>query len=632
VPDTSRSFRSPLLIFSIWLLTLFFTYWVYLPGLDGPALFDDSVNLQTLASLEDNPSLASDVVLGNDSGPTGRPVSMLTFALEKLYFDNGVRGQKRTNLLIHLVSGSVLALLLYLLLSYYSSHGAAGLALALSALWLLSPLFVSTVLYPVQRMAQLSTFFMFASMLVYAVWRLRWLRGHAGWYVVIFLPALVVSAILSKENGLMVVPVIVLMEILWFQFRGRDRQTNKFFKWISLTLVSIGVLCLVLFQILNPDWVSNGYLTRPFTLTGRLLTEGRILWDYISQLLMPEVARMGVYQDDIVVSSSMAVPESTRDAWLAWAGVGLLTLICCFFRAGRYFAFAVLLFLVGHLMESTILSLELYFEHRNYFPSAGIFLMIGLLVSGLLKLLPEVKNVLLTMIVCYALFLSTQTSSQAQVWSSDDLIRIAAANAHPRSPRANINMAVLLARYGALNEALEFSDRAASIVVERAGDLDIRNILLSCYANHPLPDAVFNGLPLWSARGRVISATNAFHFLVRKLQNGECPALDTVLIADKFAGLLLGDPARATVTAEVYAALAVLENTLQRYQNAYDYSDYFLDLSPDNARGLLMKLHFATALGEREDAELVRSRLNMLEEAGLLTLGEQHTLSLYSEN
>ena len=629
--DMPGSIRAPLLV-SIWLMTLLFTYWVYLPGLDGPALFDDSVNLQTLASLEDNPSLAVDVVLGNNSGPTGRPVSMLTFAVEKLYFDNGVQGQKRVNLLIHLACGTVLALLLYLLLNYYNSHGSADLAIAVSALWLLSPLFVSTVLYPVQRMAQLSTLFMFASMLMYALWRLRWLREHAGWYVVAGLPILVALAILSKENGLMVVPVIVLMEILWFQFRGRDGQTNRFFKWISLALVSIGLLCLVLFQTLNPDWVTNGYLARPFTLTGRVLTEGRILWDYIAQLLMPEVARMGVYQDDIVVSSSFTDPASTGDAWLAWAGVGLLTLVCCFFRAGRYFAFAVLLFLVGHTMESTVLSLELYFEHRNYFPAAGIFLLIALLVSASLKFLPEIKNVLLAILACYAVFISTQTSSQAQIWSSDDLIRITAVNAHPQSPRANINMAVLLARYGALNEALEFSDRAANITQERAGDIDIRNILLSCYANQPLPDDIFNELPLWSAEGRVISATNAFHFLVRKLQNGECPALDTVHIADKLAGLLLGDPARATVTAEVYAALAVLENILQRYQYAYHYSNLFLGLSPDNTRGLLMKLHFATALGEKEGAELVRSRLIMLEEAGLLTVGEQQTLSLYSEN
>ena len=45
-------------------------------------------------------------------------------------------------------------------------------------------------------------------------------------------------------------------------------------------------------------------------------------------------------------------------------------------------AFAVLFFLAGHILESSIFPLELIFEHRNYLPSFGPWFALG--VSGLL--------------------------------------------------------------------------------------------------------------------------------------------------------------------------------------------------------------------------------------------------------
>jgi len=54
-------------------------------------------------------------------------------------------------------------------------------------------------------------------------------------------------------------------------------------------------------------------------------------------------------------------------------------------------------------------------------------------------------------------------------------------------------------------------------------------------------------------------------------------------------------------------------------------------LSPGNAQGLLMKLHFVTALGKVDAAEAVKFQLKQLQDQGKLTVGEQQTLSLYQE-
>ena len=616
----------------LWLAVLAMTCWVYWPGLDGPSIFDDGSNLRVLEILEDNPQNVRDVVFGNKSGPLGRPLSMLSFSLEKLYFDDGVRGEKRTNLFIHLLCGSLVTILFILLLNYIGNPAAVGLAIALSAIWMLSPLFVSTVLYSVQRMAQLSTLFMLASLIVYVIWRIRWLRGGSSWYLPPIVLVLVAMAILSKENGIVALPILVLLEMLWFQFRDREGSAHTLFKRISLSLCGVAIFSVIIFQLLYPEWVASGYKVRPFTLTERALTEGRILWDYIFQIFLPDVSRMGAYHDDIVLSTSLSSPGTTRTAWLAWGFVAIAIGACCFSRYGRYLAFAMLLFLVGHAVESSVFALELYFEHRNYFPSVGLLLLLGVVLGKVLRVLPELKNIVLFGLASFALLISLKTSSQVHIWSSDPLLRMTSVNAHPQSYRANINMAVLLARYGALEEAWEFSRRASLLTAERTGDIGVRSMLLNCYANAPISSTSLDGLELWSAQGRIISGTNALHYLVRKLQNGECPAVDSMAIADKFSALLLGDPAQAEVTAEVYAGLAVLENSLQRYQKAYDYTNLFLSLSSGNARGLLMKLHFATALGKTDSTDLARSKLLMLEDSGLLTLSEQQTLSLYSEN
>jgi len=77
--------------------------------------------------------------------------------------------------------------------------------------------------------------------------------------------------------------------------------------------------------------------------------------------------------------------------------------------------------------------------------------------------------------------------------------------------------------------------------------------------------------------------------------------------------------------------LAVLENKLQRWQYANAYIDLFLEQSPGNAQGLLMKLHFNRALGKVAQADEVMATLQEMQQRGQLTVGEQQTLSLYLE-
>ena len=55
----------------------------------------------------------------------------------------------------------------------------------------------------------------------------------------------------------------------------------------------------------------------------------------------------------------------------------------------------------------------------------------------------------------------------------------------------------------------------------------------------------------------------------------------------------------------------------------------FLALSPNNVRGMLMQLHFTTALGLEHEQAALLERLLALQAAGTLDEGQQQTLALY---
>ncbi|MBN2854851.1 MAG: hypothetical protein JXK51_01255, partial [Halothiobacillaceae bacterium] len=86
---------------------LLFAVLVYWPGLSGGYIFDDFGNLV------DNAAMAPDAVRAHfwaavwssGSGPTDRPISMLTFALQDWFTGLAPWPFKFVNLLIHLANG-----------------------------------------------------------------------------------------------------------------------------------------------------------------------------------------------------------------------------------------------------------------------------------------------------------------------------------------------------------------------------------------------------------------------------------------------------------------------------------------------------------------------------------------------
>lgn len=425
------------------LLALLVSVAVYWTGLNGPFLLDDPSNLEVIRLWLKGKVLLAEAILPQPSLIYSRPVAMASFVLNALVFGDSGFGFKLGNLLVHLACGVLGYAVLRRVLrqdARLALH-ASLLAALITAIWLLHPLHVSTVLYAVQRMAQLSALFTLAAVWVFLVARQQLAAGPtraAQLNLFISFPALLLLGVLSKQNAAIAPAICLALELAYFGKNTRPGATVRNFFTVFLALPALAVAGILL---LAPRRLLATYDEWDFTLPERLLTQARALVDYIGMLLLPRGPRMGLYTDDFVVSHGLLSPPSTLWCILALAGVSALAVVVRK-RAPSVFA-GWFFFLAAHAVESGFLPLELYYEHRNYLPAFGLFLA----VAGLLALVPAFKtNVLaprklgLLAVGGLALVLALATHGRALVWRDIGTIAQLGAATHPDSMRAQFDV------------------------------------------------------------------------------------------------------------------------------------------------------------------------------------------------
>src|SRR6185437_6164924 len=233
---------------------------------------------------------------------------------------------KPTNLAIHVLCGlAMLWLTVQIFRRWQLTHEhARWYALVLAAAWLWLPLNVDTVLYIIQRMAQLAALFMLLALGCYMTAREAIERGRRSGQLLLWIgvPALTLLAALSKENGVLALPLTLVLELFLFQTsrRGRPPSIRLFF----VLTTGLPLLAVVIYTATHPGFVLAGYSVRDFTLAQRLLTEPRVLWHYVQTLLVPIGRYMGFFQDNFPLSTGALRPWTTLPALIAWLAVAAL--------------------------------------------------------------------------------------------------------------------------------------------------------------------------------------------------------------------------------------------------------------------------------------------------------------------
>ena len=218
----------------------------YRPALSGAFELDDLSNLSGLAYVQDADS-ALDFTLSGDAGPTGRPLALLTFALQADAWEEGASAFLNVNLLIHLLNALLLAWCLFQLasLSSVERRNALLVAAAAASVWVTMPLLASASLLVVQRMTTLSATFALLGLGGYLLARKALadnpVRGFVG-----MSGSLVAGTVLSalcKESGLLL-PVFVL--VIESTILGRPasvaKRTWRLWQSVFLALPLIAIL------------------------------------------------------------------------------------------------------------------------------------------------------------------------------------------------------------------------------------------------------------------------------------------------------------------------------------------------------------------------------------------------------
>jgi len=216
-----------------------------------------------------------------------------------------------------------------------------------------------------------------------------------------------------------------------------DAQKQHLHKFaVALFLIVPSVLLIAYLLAVIPGNVRTTPAVRGWTVGQRLLTEPRVLTDYLRLLFVPHAYSSGLFNDAFPLSTGWLHPGSTLPCValiLALIGTG-------FVLRKKYpaIALALLFYFAAQIMESGWIPLELYFEHRNYLPAMLLFWPIGLALErpGTLRFLRIAAAAAILAV------LATLTAQRAALWGNAPRQAQIWAAFNPDSARAQTSAAL----------------------------------------------------------------------------------------------------------------------------------------------------------------------------------------------
>ena len=402
-----------------------------------------------------------------------RPLSHLSFALNWFAGRDDVFGYHVVNVLIHILSAWLLYLTISTLLktpniiTKYSvkSHFISSLA---TVLWVINPIQTQAVTYIVQRMTLLANFFFITCIYCYLLARFAG-RKRQRILMLVCCAASLILGMAAKENAALLPLTIIVIEALFFQNLGNLQVRRKVFAFFAVGGLAVVILGGLIF--FNGDLLSifSGYGDRYFTPIERLLTQPRVLIFYLTLIFWPFPGRLSI-DHDVVLSTSLLHPWTTLPAIV----LIIAMIVGALFQTRKrpLLSFAVLFFFLNHLVESSIIPLELIFEHRNYLPSMFLFVPVA---EGAVWLLdrfrgtqPILYRSLIGLVICLMIGFGWGTYVRNNVWRTELSLWSDASRKAPLMQRPLHNLA--MARYeksGQIEKALELYQKAAQLKMHR---------------------------------------------------------------------------------------------------------------------------------------------------------------------
>lgn len=437
---------------------------------------DDRPNITANSSLHiDNLSFTtlSKTLTANPTSPGSlyRPIVMLTFAINWYISKDNIFSYHIFNISIHIITAIFLYLTIFHILTktyystqiQYSKSTTQLVAFFAVLLWALHPIQTQAITYIVQRMASMTAMFYIIAIFFYLLARhTSNISKKIGLFTIVFFAFCL--AIGSKENSITLPITLILVEFLFLQNIEKKKVKLRFSLILFGTTALFFLFGSIFFLNGEPLSILNAYNARSFTLTERLLTEPRVVTNYLYQIFYPITSSLS-FEHDTILSKSLLEP------WTTLPAIFFLTflLISAFFsyRKSPFYSFAILFFFLNHLIESTVIPLELTFEHRNYLPSMFLFIPVAQILFFGIKYFQKINPLLSRTIIVFSIsllfILGFGTYSRNTVWATEQTLWEDTLKKAPKSARAAHNLGRWYRQHGQLDEALDLFMHAEQV-------------------------------------------------------------------------------------------------------------------------------------------------------------------------
>lgn len=430
-----------------------------------------------------------------------RPVAGLSFALNWLMGRDNVFGYHLFNIGLHFLTSFLLYLNILLLLNTpgmkaKNLKNKHAIALFSALLWALNPIQTQAVTYIVQRMALLAGFFYIGALFFYLKGRLHQHGPYRQVFYFILSLCCFMLALGSKENAITLPLALIFIEFIFFN--APQKSQWKYIFYFLLPFIVITAAGLLLLTDGKLTSIFAGYDQRSFTLLQRLLTEPRIIVFYISQIFYPVPSRFSL-DHDIVISTALNAPFSTPFA------LGLLLILTIgpllYYKKYPITAFALLFFILNHVIESSFIPLELIFEHRNYLPSMFLFLPVSMATEWLVDRYGSQTTWVRAIIYSFCLLLVAEfglsTFQRNNVWATEQSLWEDGLKKAPQSSRPYINLAFVYRQKGYNKAAFELCRQSLDKTSptpekDRMRAYNNMGIIMMDYNNFPLAVKYFS--------------------------------------------------------------------------------------------------------------------------------------------
>lgn len=326
---------------------------IFASGISGHVIMDDLV----LSSLGNLPLTSWTDAWLFVQDHQSRHVSIASFALQAKLLGADPAVSRIINIGIH-AANALLAGRVAQLSARHSGYAdlAPEFGAATALIWAALPIHATAVLYPIQRMTLLGAT---GSLAVFIL-----VLGPLTAFRLVLATGIYALAIASKENAILAMPAA-------FLFRGLLTGTAPHPRNLYLLLMGGSGAFIAFILLWNAELEEAlRYSAWDFSLVERMLLAPAVLTEYAVATLLPLPQDFSFYYDDYLEGISR--PLNHFYLLMLVAAPTVFLALYKWAEHNRLAAAGAALFILLHVVESTALAIDLYFEHRNYLPAIGL--------------------------------------------------------------------------------------------------------------------------------------------------------------------------------------------------------------------------------------------------------------------